>query len=131
MAEALQTVQELSGKVADIVGSEQVFTSGDLLDKYAASAGCSRIGRPDMVARVSTREQVQALVRLANECRVPVVPRSSATGFYGGAVPEQGGIIIDMSGMKKILHIDEKNRWAMLEPGVTYGELQAELAARG
>jgi len=131
MAEAVNTIDELSGKIADIVGSERVFTSGDLLDNYAVSAGCSRIGRPDMVAQVSTREQVQALVRFANDCRVPVVPRSSSTGFYGGAVPEQGGIIIDMSGMKKILAIDEKNRWAMVEPGVTYGELQAELAKKG
>lgn len=131
MAEALQTMQELRGKVADIVGSDQVVTGGDLLDTYAASAGCSRIGRPDMAARVSNREQVRDLILLANECRVPVVPRSSATDFYGGAVPEQGGIIIDMSGMKKILAIDEKNRWALFEPGVTYGELQDGLAARG
>jgi FAD/FMN-containing dehydrogenase len=131
MAEALQTVQELSGKVADIVGGARALTDGDLLTKYSINAGCSQTGRPDIVAQVSTREQVQALVRLANECGVPVVPRSSATGFYGGAVPEQGGIIIDMTGMKKILQIDEKNRWAMVEPGVTYGELQAELAARG
>lgn len=131
MAEALQTVQELSGKIADIVGSARVLTDGDLLAKYGTNEGCSRIGRPDIVAQVSTREQVQALVRLANECGVPVVPRSSSTGFYGGAVPEQGGIIIDMSGMKKILAVDEKNRWAMVEPGVTYAELQAELAKKG
>lgn len=131
MAESLQTVQELGGKVADIVGSARVLTDGDLLDTYAANAGCSRTVRPDIVAQVSTREQVQALVRLANEQGVPVVPRSSATGFYGGSVPEQGGIVIDMSGMKKILRIDPKNRWALIEPGVTYGELQAGLAEKG
>ncbi|MBN2107472.1 MAG: FAD-binding oxidoreductase [Deltaproteobacteria bacterium] len=131
MAEALQTMQDLSGKVAGIVGSARVFTAGDLLDKYSANEGCSQTGRPDIVAQVSSREQVQALVRLANECGVPVVPRSSVTGFYGGSVPEQGGIVIDMSGMKKILRIDPKNRWALFEPGVTYGELQAELNAKG
>jgi FAD/FMN-containing dehydrogenase len=131
MAEALQTVQELSGRVADIVGGGRVFTEGDLVDKYGINAGCSRTGRPDVVAQVSSREQVQALVKLANEVGVPVVPRSSVTGFYGGAVPEQGGIIIDMSGMKKILRVDLKNRWAMIEPGVTYGELQADLFTRG
>jgi FAD/FMN-containing dehydrogenase len=123
-------VQELSGKVADIVGSARALTDGDLLAKYGTNEGCSRTGRPDIVAQVSTREQVQSLVRLANECGVPVVPRSSATGFYGGTVPEQGGIVIDMSGMKKILQIDEKNRWVMVEPGVTYAELQAELAKK-
>ncbi len=131
MAEAVQTMDALSGKVADIVGSDGVVTDGDMLDAYSASVGCSRISRPDMAARVSSREQVQALVRLANECRVPVVPRSSATAFYGGSRPEQGGIIIDMRGMKKILQIDERNRWVLFEPGVTYGELQAGLAARG
>jgi len=124
-------MHELSGKVAEIVGSSRVFTEGDLLDRYGTNAGCSQTGRPDMVAQVSTREQVQSLVRLANECGVPVVPRSSVTGFYGGSVPEQGGIIIDMSGMKKIMRVDEKNRWALFEPGVTYGELQAELAGKG
>ncbi len=131
MAEAAGTVKDIAGKVADIVGSARVFTEGDLVDRYAANTGCSRTCRPDVVAQVSTREQVQALVMLANECRVPVVPRSSVTGFYGGSIPEQGGIIIDMSGMKKILSVDAKNRWALFEPGVTYGELQAELAGRG
>jgi len=131
MAEALQTVRELSGKVAAIVGGARVFTDGDLLDKYSTNAGCSRTGRPDMVAQVTTRDEIKALVKLANETGVPVVPRSSATGFYGGAVPEQGGIVIDMSGMKRIMRIDEKNRWVLIEPGVTYGELQAELAKIG
>ena len=131
MAEAVGTVKDIAGKVADIVGSARVFTDGDMLAKFGQDTSHGPLKKPDLVAQVLTTAEVQAIVKLANEYKIPVTPRSSKIGFYGAGMPEQGGIVIDMSLMKKVSRIDKKNRWALFEAGVTYGELQAELAKQG
>jgi hypothetical protein len=70
-------------------------------------------------------EEVQKLVKLANETNTPLVPVSSGPPhFRGDTVPGIGGaIIVDLSGMKKIIRVDRARRVAMVEPGVTFGEL--------
>ncbi|GAG14006.1 unnamed protein product, partial [marine sediment metagenome] len=68
---------------------------------------------------------------IAHKNRYPVVPRSSGTGSYGTGIPEEGGIILDLSGMKRIPRTDTRNRWVLIEPGVTFGELKEELAKHG
>jgi FAD/FMN-containing dehydrogenase len=84
-----------------------------------------------MVAPKS-KEEVQGIVRLANESRMPLVPVSSGPPrFHGDTVPKQGGVIVDFSKMKRILKIDPRSRYAMVEPGVTYGELIPELRKQG
>jgi hypothetical protein len=60
-----------------------------------------------------------------------VVPKSSRVGFFGRTIPEEGGIILDLSGMNRILRIDERNRWVMFEAGVTWEQLQGELRNQG
>ncbi len=87
--------------------------------------------RPDWVVRVKDTDQVQKVVQLANEQKVPVVPRSSGMGFHGSGIPEEGGIVIDMQGMNRVLRVDTRNKWALVEPGVTYGQLQKELQPQG
>jgi FAD/FMN-containing dehydrogenase len=102
-----------------------------MLSRFGKDTSHGPVKKPDMVAQVLTTAEVQAIVKLANEYKIPVTPRSSGIGFYGAGMPEQGGIVIDMSPMKKVSRIDKKNRWALFEAGVTYGELQAELAKQG
>ncbi|MEI6127378.1 MAG: FAD-binding oxidoreductase [Pseudomonadota bacterium] len=131
MAELLSTVKEVAGKLTDIVGSTRVFTDEAMLRKYAQDTSYGPARKPDVVVQVLTTAEVQSIVKLANENSVPVTPRSSEVGFYGAGIPEQGGIVIDMSQMKKIRRIDKLNKWALFEAGVTYGELQAELAKHG
>ncbi len=131
MAEAAGTVKDIAEKVADIVGSNRVFTDGEMLSRFGQDTSRGPLKKPDLVAQVISTAEVQAIVKLANEYKIPVTPRSSGIGFYGAGIPEQGGIVIDMSLMKKITRIDKKNRWALFEAGVTYGELQAELAKQG
>lgn len=131
MAEVLSTVKELSAKLEGIFGSTRVLRDDAIRDKYAHDTSHGLPRRPDMVVMAQSTEEVQAAVKLANQYMVPVTPRSSGVGFYGAGIPEQGGIVIDMSAMKKIRRIDVHNKWAMFEAGVTYGELQDELAKQG
>ena len=74
---------------------------------------------------------MQEVLKIASANNYPVVPRSSGTGTYGTGIPEEGGIILDLSGMKRIPRTDTRNRWVLIEPGVTFGDLEEELAKHG
>lgn len=81
-------------------------------------------GAADVVARPRTTDEVSALLRAANEHGLVVVPRGAGTGRVGGAVPERGGVVVDMMGMNRILELDVRERIARVEPGVLLGDLQ-------
>ena len=116
---------------------EAIVGKGNVLDDEATIAAFSKdqstveARRPDMVAYVASVEQIQKIVRLANQTLTPVIPYSSGLNLHGACIPDQGGIIINMTRMNKILALDDKNWHVMIEPGVTYEQLQNELAPRG
>ena len=88
---------------------------------------------PRLLIKAEYMEQVQKLVAWANATKTPLVPVSSgAPHFYGDTVPsELGAIILSLRHMNKIIRIDRRNRIAIIEPGVTYEQLQPELAKHG
>jgi len=116
---------------------EAIVGAGNVLDDEATLASFSRDQsaveprRPDMVAFVESVEQIQKIVGLANETLTPVTPYSSGLNLHGACIADQGGIIINMSRMNKILALDEENWYVIIEPGVTYAQLQDELTAKG
>ncbi|MDR3230400.1 MAG: FAD-binding oxidoreductase, partial [Synergistaceae bacterium] len=74
--------------------------------------------RADVVCFPENTAQVSAILRYANEHRIPVTPRGAGTGLSGGAVPACGGIVLSMERMNAILEIDKENRTLTTEPGV-------------
>jgi D-lactate dehydrogenase len=83
-----------------------------------------RLCQPDAVALPATTEQVQALVRLCREFRVPLTPRGRGTGTSGGSLPEQGGIALSLERMRRIVAIHPADRYLVVEPGVLNQEVQ-------
>jgi FAD/FMN-containing dehydrogenase len=85
------------------------------------------------VVKPKKAEDVQPIVNWAKKTKTPLVPVSSGPPrFHGDTVPGvPGAVIVDLSGLKRIFKIDHRNRIAMLEAGVTYPELQKELAKEG
>jgi FAD/FMN-containing dehydrogenase len=85
------------------------------------------------VVKVQNAKQVERIVKWANETKTPLVPVSSGPPHHRGdtvpSVPE--AVIVDLSGMKKILNINKQQRMAVIEPGVTYGELNEALLKEG
>ena len=82
-------------------------------------------GRPaDVVVFPATTEEVAAVVRICAERRVPIVPRGGGTGYTGGSVPSQGGVVVSLERMNRILEIDEANLLAIVQPNVITGDLQ-------
>ena len=131
MSEAATTVSSIVEALAGIVGSENVSTDIEVLKKYSCDTSLMPARMPDIVVSVLNREQVMGVLKYANENSLPVVPRSSGTGTYGTGIPQEGGIILDLSQMKRIPRVDTRNRWALIEAGVTLGELNEELAKHG
>lgn len=119
-------------KIVDLFGVENVSEDNAILKAFSRDHSFAPVREPVCVVSPNTMEQVQAFVRLAAEAGTPLVPVSSGEPrFRGDTVPTLGGVILDMSRMKSIKMIDRKDRVAMIEPGVRFGTLQAELAKEG
>jgi FAD/FMN-containing dehydrogenase len=112
-------------KLAAIVGAGNVSNEESMLDQYSSDVSFVTRMRPSCVVKPANADQVQKIVKLANETLTPLVPVSSGPPhFRGDTVPGSGGaVIVDLSGMKKIIFVDRPRRVAMVEPGVTFGEL--------
>jgi hypothetical protein len=112
-------------KLAKAVGAGNVSYDEALLDQYSSDISFVNAVRPVSVVKPKNTAAVQKLIKLANDTQTPLVPVSSGPPhFRGDTVPGIGGaIIVDMSGMNKIINVDRDRRVAMIEPGVTFGEL--------
>ncbi|MGV8073997.1 MAG: FAD-binding oxidoreductase [Syntrophobacteraceae bacterium] len=117
-------------KISRIVGKEHVLTKPEEL--YCYSYDASKLTAiPDCVVFPSDSKEVSQLLELANRERIPVFPRGAGSGMVGGAIPTDGGMVIVLTRLNRILEIDTENMIAVVEPGVVTGEFQREVAARG
>ena len=74
---------------------------------------------PDVVVMPTSTEQVAAVVRIANDLRIPVVPRDGGTGLTDGAVPMRRGIVVDVKKMNQIHELDLVNRTVTVGTGIS------------
>ncbi len=112
------------------LGSENVLT--DQADCLPFSKDTSRKhGRADVVAFVTTVEQVQAVIQLCNRFKIPLTTRGGGTGTPGGAVPIFGGLVLSLERMNKIIRVDPGNRMMVVEPGVMNQQIQDAAAKEG
>jgi FAD/FMN-containing dehydrogenase len=121
---------DLKKQFENIIGSQNIFDDQETLDKYSKDQSFVPYVKPDFVIFPKSTEEVQKIVKLANQTKTPITPFSSGLNFHGAAIPSRGGIIVNLSKMDKILSIDEDNWFAVIEPGVTYKQLQDELAKK-
>jgi len=112
-------------KLVKIVGSDNISYEPATLDEYSRDMSFVNSVRPVCVVKPTNAGDVQKIVNLANETLTPLVPVSSGLPhFRGDTVPGTGGaVIVDLSKMKKVIRVDRAHRVAMVEPGVTFGEL--------
>jgi FAD/FMN-containing dehydrogenase len=120
-------------KLIEIVGEKNVSDNPEILEAHSSDHSFAQPLNPQFLVRVKNVDQVEEIVKWANQTRTPLVPVSSGPPhFNGDTVPgAQSAIIVDLSGMNKILRIDRRNRVTLIEPGVTYAQLQPELAKEG
>jgi glycolate oxidase len=105
-------------RLAAVVGPAALISSQAELLVYECDGYTIEKNRPDVVVFPTSTEQVVGVVRVCNELNVPFVPRGAGTSLAGGCLPVGGGVIISLARMKRILEVDYRNRFAVVEPGV-------------
>jgi glycolate oxidase len=120
----------LAAALADLIGREKVSTLSEVLtthssDKWSASRP------PDVVVFAESTADVAAVLTFSNERQIPVTTRGAGYGYVGGAVPMQGGIVLSLVRMNRILGIHPEDGVAIVQPGVITGDLQAAAHAVG
>ncbi|HEX9116251.1 MAG TPA: FAD-linked oxidase C-terminal domain-containing protein [Anaerolineae bacterium] len=125
---------EVVEALRQIVGPEEVLTragNDEAVARYAHDEVVGLEAWPEVVVRVTTADEVAAVLRLAQAARVPVTPRGAGFGLSGGAVPVCGGIVLSLEKMKRILEIDGENLMITVEPGVITGDIHRAVEAVG
>src|SRR4051794_9717237 len=113
------------------LGADRVLRAPEALEPYARDESGLGVFPPDAAVLCQSRAEVELVLRLAAQHRVPVTPRGAGSGMTGGAPPLRGGIVLSTERMKRIVDIDVDDRLAVVEPGVIHGDLQAAVEARG
>ncbi len=120
-----------------VVGEEWVFTSDEDLEPYRDAYSILWDEPEEKIASAAvapfTAEDVQAVVKIANELRIPIYPISTGKNLgYGGAAPVlSGSVVLDLKRMNRIIEIDERNAYALVEPGVSYFDLYRAIQDKG
>jgi glycolate oxidase len=125
------TTSEKIKMLKDIVGSENVVDSKPVLLIYARDASPMRGKVPIAVVRPGSTEEVQRIVEWANETKTPLYPRSGGTSLWGAVPLVEGSVVVDLAKMNRLVRIEERNLTCVVEPSITFGELEALLAKRG
>src|SRR6516162_2295018 len=111
-------MSSLLDHLQQIVGRESVLTQPSDLLVYECDGFTIEKNKPDIVVFPQSTEQVVQVVQVCNELDVPFLPRGAGTSLAGGCLPVGGGVLISLARMKRILEVDYRNRYAVVEPGV-------------
>lgn len=118
------------------VGADWVFTSDEDIalyrDAYSPYWGEQEERLASAAVAPSTVEEVQAVVRAANAHRIPLYPISTGRNLaYGGCAPiYSGSVVLDLKRMNRVIEVDERNAFALVEPGVSYFDLYNHITER-
>ena len=110
--------------------ADQIFTGDDINEDYSHDE-CVNVDpvMPAVLLKPKSADEVSQILTLANELRVPVTCRGAGTGLSGAAIPDADGILLSLERMASIIEIDPANHVAVVQPGVTLGQLDERARA--
>ena len=106
-----------------VIEPDRILTGREIAEDYSHDELGGIKSFPDVLIRVLSTEEVSAIMKYANEHKIPVVVRGSGTGLVGAAVALHGGIMLETTAMNKILELDEDNLTVTVQPGVLLMDL--------
>jgi FAD/FMN-containing dehydrogenase len=122
--------EDFLSRLAEIVGQDYVSNRPEDLYLYSRDPGAQKPRQADYVVMPRTVDEVQQIVRLANQEKVPLTPMGAGLTLSALTVPIRGGIVLDMKRMDSIIEVNEASRYALIEAGVTQAALGAYLEKR-
>ena len=117
----------LADQLANLIGSENVRSDAVSLEAYSHDATPLFRGLPDVIVTPRSTAEVTKVVRFAAETKTPIIPRGAGSNLCAATVALNGGIVLSMVLMKKILEISPSEMIAVVQPGVTNLELDTEV----
>ena len=118
----------ITKRLCEIVGDKNATDMKHIRYAYSYDLSFVKPKLPDYVVMPTEVEQIQEIMKFANEEKIPVTPYTAGTNIGGLCIPEQGGILLDLKRMNKIIRIDEESHYAILEPGVSHAQFASALA---
>ena len=118
------STDELRGALAQIVGDRNVDAE---TARYLTDITEAPEGTADVVVRAATSDEVEAVVRLAAQLKLPLTPIVAGYNVAGIAIPRNGGIVLDLTRMNRIVEVDRDAMYVVVEPGVTFEQLKEYL----
>lgn len=109
-------------KLTEIVGGQYISTDDADLVSYSSDFMIDVFLKPDVVILPENTRQIAEIVKLANKNNIAITPRGAGTATHGGSIA-QGGILLDLTRMNKIIEFDPVSMIAVVEPGVVYEDL--------
>jgi len=123
--------KEIVAKLISICDKERVLSEAEDLVTFSFDGTPNLNGEPAAIVYPTNTDEVVAIMKYAYEQGLKIIPRGSGTGLSGGSVPMQGGIVLCLVRMNKILEIDEENLTATVEPGLVTADLAKAVTERG
>ncbi len=120
-----QTLQDLIGD------KDRLLFDEEIPKEYLSDALGRRKGTAEALVFPLSAQEVSGVLQYAHAHRIPVTPRGAGTNLVGSTVPMQGGIILDLSRMNRVLELDEDTMTLTVEPGILLQDVQAYVEARG
>ncbi len=127
----MEAKERIAKEFARIVGEDGVVVDAGELRVYETDGLTVFKAMPDVVVLPRSAEQVAEVVKVCHREKIPFVARGAGTGLSGGALPVEGGVLIGMNRMNRILEIDCENQRAVVEPGMVNVWLTNALAPQG
>ena len=125
-------LNEAIGKqLREIVGDKYFRTDQEALVAHSYDGTPMLQGLPDGVIYPESTEQVSEIMKIASNHLIPIITRGSGTNLCGGTTPSQGGIVMVMHRMNKIIEVDMENLTATVQPGVITGQFITHVEALG
>ncbi len=121
----------LASELVDIVGQANVLGHPDELLVYECDGFVIEKNAPDLVVFPTSTAEVVEVVKACTRFGVPFVPRGAGTSLAGGTLAVGGGVMICLTRMKRILEVNTRDRYAVVEPGVVNVWLTKALAGSG
>ncbi|TFG03818.1 MAG: FAD-binding oxidoreductase [Promethearchaeota archaeon] len=137
---AIKDKKAIKQRLIEILGEQNVSNEGVDIMAYTNDTTLITLnwilegkiaGLPDFITWPDSIEQITQILKLANEEKIPVIPFAEGSGVVGGAIPNRGGIILDMKKFNKILEINDKDLTVTMEAGMNGMNLERHLNAKG
>ncbi len=127
MVAVTKSEDKILEELISIVGKENATAEKHIRYAYSYDLTFVAPKLPDYVVMATTVEQIQALMKFANQEKIPVIPYTAGSNIGGLCIPEEGGILLDLKRMNRIIRIDTESHYAIVEPGVSHAQLATEL----